>query len=214
VIEAIVSDWGGVLTSPLFGSFARFQEQAGIPLESLGRAMQTIAERDGENALFRLERGELTEAEFLGDLGAVLSAELGRPVAMEGFADHYFEGLDLNVPMVDWLRAARDEHGVRLALLTNNVREWEPRWRAMFAVDEIFESVVDSAFVGMRKPDPRIYELTLGRLGLPASACAFVDDLEHNCEAAAAVGMHAVWFRDNAQAIGELDVLLRGGRPA
>jgi putative hydrolase of the HAD superfamily len=69
--------------------------------------------------------------------------------------------------------------------------------------------VVDSAFVGMRKPEPAIYELTLERLGgLPATACAFVDDLEVNCEAARALGMSAVCFRHSDQAIAELDALL------
>jgi putative hydrolase of the HAD superfamily len=110
--------------------------------------------------------------------------------------------------MVDWLRRARDEHGLRLALLTNNVREWEPRWRAMLPVDELFEVVVDSSRVGLRKPDPRIYELTLERLGLPAQACLFVDDVEHNIDAARTVGLRAVWFRDTEQAIAELEAQL------
>ena len=78
--------------------------------------------------------------------------------------------------------------GVRLAMLTNNVREWEPLWRAKLPVDEIFETVVDSAFVGMRKPDPAIYAIVLERLELPAAACAFVDDIAINVEAARALG--------------------------
>jgi epoxide hydrolase-like predicted phosphatase len=94
-------------------------------------------------------------------------------------------------------------------MLTNNVREWEARWRSMIPdIDELFETVVDSAFVGMRKPDPAIYELTLERLGLPAEACAFVDDVEVNCEAATALGIRAVQFVDTAQAIRDLDALL------
>jgi putative hydrolase of the HAD superfamily len=93
---------------------------------------------------------------------------------------------------------------VRLALLTNNVREWEPHWRAMLPIDELFEVVVDSAFVGMRKPDREIYELTLERLSLPAESCVFVDDLEHNCRAAEELGMRAIWFRSNEQAIPEI----------
>ena len=69
-------------------------------------------------------------------------------------------------------------------MLTNNVREWEPLWRSMLPVDEIFETVVDSAFVGCRKPESQIYELTLERIGMPAEACLFVDDVEVNCEGA------------------------------
>ena len=92
-----------------------------------------------------------------------------------------------------------------MALLTNNVREWEPLWRSMLPVDEIFELVVDSAFVGMRKPDAEIYELTLERLGGVAPAeCLFVDDIEVNCDAARELGMSAVHFRDNEQAIPEI----------
>jgi epoxide hydrolase-like predicted phosphatase len=84
----------------------------------------------------------------------------------------------------------------------------------MLPIDELFEVVVDSAFVGLRKPDPRIYELTLQRLGLPASACAFVDDLPHNCEAATTLGLHAVWFQDTGQAIAELDRLVQLSQPS
>ncbi|MFL5846723.1 MAG: HAD family hydrolase [Solirubrobacteraceae bacterium] len=206
MIEAIVSDWGGVLTSPLAGSFGAFAEESGIGLEALGQAMQRVAERDGENPLFPLERGEITEPEFLAVLEAELVETLGRPVSMARFSELFIGSLEVNEPMLTWLAGAK-ERGTRLALLTNNVKEWEPRWRAMMPVDELFEVVVDSAYVGIRKPDPRIYEIVLERLGLPASACAFVDDLEHNIEAATALGMHAIWFRDNDQTLAELGEL-------
>jgi putative hydrolase of the HAD superfamily len=91
-----------------------------------------------------------------------------------------------------------------MALLTNNVREWEPLWRAMVPIDELFEVVVDSAFVGCRKPEQRIYEILLERIGLPADACLFVDDVEVNCDAARELGMTSVHFRANDQAIGEI----------
>src|SRR4051794_21827083 len=97
-------------------------------------------------------------------------------------------------------------------LSTNNVREWEPLWRAKLPdVDELFEVVVDSGFVGMRKPDPEIYTLTLERLGdgLRAEDCAFLDDIEVNCETARSLGMTAIRFVDNKQAIAELDAALR-----
>jgi len=206
-IEAVISDFGGVLTTPLFNAFARVQEEQGIPLEALGKAMWAATQQRGENPLFAFERGEMTEPEFLAIVGAALSEEVGRPVAMEGFADRYWAQLSPNEEMIAYLRSLRSR-GLRLALLTNNVREWEPRWRPVWEIDALFELVVDSGFVGMRKPDPKIYELTLERLGLPAEACVFVDDLDVNCEAARAAGMHPVAFRDAEQTIAEIEALL------
>src|SRR5437588_9260800 len=106
------------------------------------------------------------------------------------------------------MRTLRHDRGYRMALLTNNVRKWEPRWRAILPVVEIFEVVVDSAFVGMRKPDPGIYELTLDRLGKPADATLLIDDIEINCNAARELGMRAVWFRSTDQAIAEIEAAL------
>jgi putative hydrolase of the HAD superfamily len=197
-----------VLTTPLFNAFAHVQEEHGIPLEALGKAMWRATQERDENPLFPLERGELSEPEFLQILQRALAAEIGREVEMHDFAERYFAQLHPNDEMVAFLRDVRSR-GVRLAMLTNNVREWEPRWRAMLPdIDAMFEVIVDSAFVGMRKPDPEIYRLTLDRLGLPPEACAFVDDIELNCDAAREVGLHAVHFRDTAQAIAELDALL------
>jgi putative hydrolase of the HAD superfamily len=98
-----------------------------------------------------------------------------------------------------------------MAMLTNNVREWEATWRAMLPeIDEIFEVVVDSAFVGMRKPEPGIYELTLERLGdgIEAGDCVFVDDLEVNCATARDLGMAAVQFDTTEQARAEIEAVL------
>jgi putative hydrolase of the HAD superfamily len=128
---------------------------------------------------------------------------------MHSFKEIYFEALEPNEPMISLMREIRRE-GHRMALLTNNVREWEHLWRSMLPVDEIFELVIDSGFVGMRKPDPGIYELTVARLsGINPDDCLFVDDLLVNVEAAQAIGMAAVHFRDNEQAIGEIRSVLR-----
>jgi epoxide hydrolase-like predicted phosphatase len=197
-----------VLTTPLFNAFAGVQEEHGIPLEALGKAMWRATTERGENPLFPLERGELSEPEFLGVLADALEAEIGRRVEMHDFAERYFAQLEPNDAMIEYLRSVRDDRGLRLAMLTNNVREWEPRWRAMLPVDDLFELVVDSAFVGMRKPEPEIYVLTLDRLGLPASSCVFVDDIDLNCDAAREAGMHAVHFRDTEQAVADLEALL------
>jgi epoxide hydrolase-like predicted phosphatase len=202
-IEAIVSDFGGVLTTPLLGSFMAFQDTTGIATEDLGKAMAAIAEEDGENPLYRLERGDITEAAFLERLAEGLEPLLGHRPELHRFKEIYFEALDPNEQMIGLMRELKAE-GYRMAMLTNNVREWEPLWRSMLPVDEIFETVVDSGFVGVRKPEARIYELTLERIGLPAEACLFVDDLAHNCEGARAAGMQAVHFRDNEQAIADI----------
>ena len=112
--------------------------------------------------------------------------------------DVWWRNLERNPETIELMRELKGR-GLRMALLTNNVREWEPRWRPMLPeLDEIFEVVVDSGFVGMRKPEPGIYELTLERLGgVPAAECLFVDDMELNCEAARELGMAAVQFHDS-----------------
>jgi hypothetical protein len=144
-VEAVISDFGGVLTSPLLDSFAAFQDSSGISLQSLGQAMAAIAARDGVNPLFELETGRMTEAQFLTSLGEELTTQLGREIELHGFGERYFAHLHPNEQMIDYMRSLR-ERGHRLAICTNNVREWEPRWRAMLPIDEIFDVVVDSAF--------------------------------------------------------------------
>jgi putative hydrolase of the HAD superfamily len=205
--EAVISDFGGVLTTPLIQSFVAFQDETGIAMETLGTAMQRIADRDGAHPLFELEKGELTEADFLEQIAAELAPELGHRPEMHRFSEIYFEALEPNPPMVELMRELRGR-GLRMGLLTNNVREWEPLWKAMVPVEEIFEEIVDSAFVSCRKPEPRIYEIMLERIGVEAGSCLFVDDVEVNCEAARELGMTAVHFRDNEQAIGEIRAAL------
>jgi putative hydrolase of the HAD superfamily len=202
-IEVIVSDFGGVLTTPLLTSFMAIQDEIGISPENLGKAMRTITAEDGENPLYALERGEMAEVDFLARVSDGLEPLLGHRPELHRFREVYFEALRPNPPMIELMRELKAS-GKRMAMLTNNVREWEPVWRSMLPVDEIFETVVDSGFVGVRKPEARIYELTLDRLGLPAEACLFVDDLLPNIEGARAAGMNAVHFQDNEQAIAEI----------
>ena len=202
--RAVISDFGGVLTSPLLDSFMAFQAASGIALEELGRAMMEIAARDGANPLFELEVGRMTEERFLSGLRDVLSQNLGREVELQSFGEQYFQNLHPNERMIDHMRQLRSR-GYRMAICTNNVREWESLWRAKLPVDEIFDVVVDSAFVGSRKPEPRIYEITLERLGVPAQNALLVDDIEINCQAARELGMQAVWFRQTEQALEEIE---------
>jgi putative hydrolase of the HAD superfamily len=209
VIEAVISDFGGVLTTPLAGSFEVFADRTGMSMAELGGALGAIVAREGAHPLYEMECGRLTEAEFLAGLERALREQVGREISCAGFTEALWSGLAPNPPMIDLMAALRDE-GYRMALLTNNVREWESHWRAMAPIDEIFELVVDSAFVGMRKPDPEIYELALQGLGLAGEACLFVDDLERNCAAARAAGMQTVLYRDAEQAIAEIRAALNG----
>ena len=177
-----------------------------MALEDLGTAMAKATENhDGQHPLFLLERGELTEREFLERLQAAMPA--GHD--LDGMFDVWWRHLERNPEMIELMRRLK-ARGLRMALLTNNVREWEPRWRPMLPeLDEIFEVVVDSGFVGMRKPEPGIYELTLQRLGgVEASECLFVDDMELNCTAARELGMTAVEFQDTEQARREIETVL------
>jgi putative hydrolase of the HAD superfamily len=206
-IEAVISDFGGVLTTPLIQSFMAFQDETGISAETLGKAMQAIAETNGENPLFEMERGEITEVAFLETLTDALEPLLGHRPEMHRFKEIYFEALEPNPAMIELMRELKAE-GYQMAMLTNNVREWEPLWRPMLPVDEIFETVVDSGFVGCRKPESKIYELTLERIERPAEACLFVDDVLVNCEGARKAGLRAVHFQDNAQAIPEIRAAL------
>jgi putative hydrolase of the HAD superfamily len=203
-IRAVICDFGGVLTNRLVEAFLAFQDQSGISIEDLGRAMQRIAESDGEYPLFPLERGELSEGDFLARVSNALEQELGRPAHLHRFREVYFDALRPNEPMLELMRELRDR-GYRMAILTNNVREWEELWRSKLPLDEIFELVVDSAWVGMRKPEPQIYRLTVERLGgIEEQDCLFVDDNELNVEAARQLGMHAIQFLSNEQAIPEI----------
>jgi putative hydrolase of the HAD superfamily len=207
-IRAVISDFGGVLTNPLWEAFAAWNETVGADPGVLGMALQRAAETRGEQPLYELEKGRLTEDEFVG----LVQAQLPGEITFEGFREVYFANLHANEPMIAVMRDLRDR-GLRMAMLTNNIREWEPLWRAKLPVDEIFHVVVDSAFVGMRKPEREIYELTLERLGdgVTAAECLFVDDVDVNCAMAVELGMTAVHYVSADQAIPEIHAAVGAG---
>jgi putative hydrolase of the HAD superfamily len=132
-------------------------------------------------------------------------------VVLDEFTERWWAAMAPE-PATQALVAAARRAGYRTALLTNNVREWEPRWRSMLPVDELFDVVVDSAFVGLRKPDPAIYRLTCDRLGVAPEACVFVDDLEANVAAARELGMTAVHLRAPDQAVRAVLAALADGQ--
>lgn len=214
-VRVIISDFGGVLTNPLEEAFIAWQQETGIPLEELGMAMFAIAEEIGENPLYKLEKGEMSEPEFERVMEDQLRKQLGPETEFVDFAEFYFSQLIPNQPFLDFLFEYKAGGG-RLALLTNNVKEWEGRWRAMLPIDELFETITDSGFEGTRKPEPRIYEITYDRIvALPGLSdvkreeCALVDDIEINCDAAREFGFQAVRYHgDCADVVREVQTLL------
>lgn len=207
MITAIVCDCVGVLTSKLQAPFAAFNERWNLPPNALGEAIAALTrKRGGVNPLFELETGRMSEVACMSLIEHELRTQHGLHVDMASFTDVYWGHLAPNAELISFLEPLRERYS--MAMLTNNVREWEPHWRAMLPVDELFELVVDSSAVGMRKPDREIFELTLARLGKRPQECVFIDDLPHNCEAAAALGMRVVQFYDTDQAISQLGAAL------
>jgi putative hydrolase of the HAD superfamily len=207
VIKAVISDFGGVVTLPLIEGFKRAHEEIGVPIDALRKAMDLTASRAPEPPLWTLERGQLSEHDFLADLESALTEVTGHPVTLDGYGARLMGKLEPNEPLLNRYRELR-ERGLRLAILTNNVREWHDIWRAAFDIDALFELVVDSSFEGTRKPEPRIYEITLERLGLSAPDCAFIDDVEVNVTAANDLGLHGIHLRDTDQVLAELAALV------
>jgi putative hydrolase of the HAD superfamily len=202
-----------VLTTPLAAAFHQFSDASGVTLEELGTAMAAVGAVRGENPLYTLETGRISEVEFMTALGEEISRARGVEVSLAGFGEALFAGMAPNEPFVAFMHELRGR-GHAMAICTNNVREWSARWRAMIPVAELFDVVIDSSELGVRKPDPRIYEATLAALGVAAESAVFIDDLQINCEAAAALGMRAVWFQETDQAIADVRAALDGDHSA
>ena len=120
-ITTVISDFGGVLTTPLIQSFAAVQDETGVQFEELAKGMAAVAEEDGRHPLFELETGRLTEAEFLDKVSNALEPALGHRPGLHRFREINFDALHPNEPMIDLMREAK-ERGYRMGLLTNNVR--------------------------------------------------------------------------------------------
>jgi len=153
--------------------------------------------------------GRLPLADYLTGLTRRAPAVLGRPLDYDAYQRFMAaSAVGVHWPVVHRIRGLRDD-GVALALLTNNVREFGDTWRATFPVDELFPLVVDSSEVGMRKPDPAIYQHTCALLAVRPDAAVFVDDVEENVASAARVGLQTVHFGpDPMTSLAELDAIL------
>jgi putative hydrolase of the HAD superfamily len=194
--RGLLIDWGGVLTSSLFDSFRSFCELEGIDPDSIRRAFRT--DPSCRELLIGLETGTISEEEFEPRLAEVLGVDADQLI------DRMFAGSWPEEPMLDAVRRAR-EAGVRTGLISNS---WGTRRYDRPLLSELFDGIVISGEVGIRKPTPEIYELGAKEIGVETESCVFVDDLPFNLEPAAELGMATVHHVSSEQTITELETLL------
>ncbi len=195
-IDAVLFDFGGVLTTPVWDSFAAFCRKEGLEPDAIKQLFRTDPEA---LALLRgLETGDTDEAEFEARFGERLGLE--NP---EHLIDSMFSGMKPEESMVAAVRELRASP-LRTGLVSNS---WSVDHYDRDLLAELFDEVVISAEVKLNKPEPEIYLLAAERIGAEPEACVFVDDLKENCEGAAAVGMVPIRHRDPRQTIVELSEL-------
>lgn len=203
--SALVVDYGGVLTTSLGASFKAFSEAEDIDREHIQQVVLSAYDDGRPSPLHLIETGSVTLDEFEAELAARLRTRTGGAVAAEGLVRRMFAGAHPDRLMLDAVRRAR-AGGLKTALLSNS---WGNREQYGFAhFDTLFDAVVISGEVGLRKPDHGIYELMCRELGVPPQECVFVDDIAANITAAAEVGMCGVHHTDTATTLVELEALL------
>ena len=197
--DGLILDYGGVLTSDPFASFEAFCAAERLAPDTVRDRLRSDPE--ARDLLARLETGALTAAEFEQAFGALL--DVSHPRLLQ----RMFGGMEHDVAMIDGVRALR-RPGLRIGLLSNSVGDAATYDRDL--LEELFDAWVISSEVGLRKPDPAIYELAAERIGLPPAACVYVDDLPGNLKPARALGMATVLHRGDAEAtLAEVSALLR-----
>lgn len=194
--RGLLVDWGGVLTSDVFESFRAFCELEGLAPDAIASAFRNDV--DCRNLLIAFETGTLPEEEFEVRFAPFLG------VAAPGLIDRLFAGSASDEEMIEAVRRARSA-GIRTGLVSNS---WGTRRYPRDLLDELFDGVVISADIGIRKPSPEIYALGAERIGLEPRACVFVDDLPFNLVPAAELGMATVHHQRTEETVPELERLL------
>lgn len=204
----MITDWGGVMTNPLVETVMAWLQADGIDRASYRTVMrawiaQAYDASHDTNPIRALERGECTEAEFERLLAEQLIRSDGGPVQPDGLLAKMFAASVFDEGMHDLMRAAR-RAGLHTALLSNSWGDIYPR----HLFPELFDAVVISAEVGMRKPEQRIFLLAAELLGLEPAECVFIDDIGENVAAAQAAGLVGVLHRTAGETTEQLTELL------
>ena len=194
--RGLLIDWGGVLTTDLFASFRSFCELEGLAPDAVGRIFREDA--TCRDLLIAFETGAVPEEEF----ELRFAPHLG--VNAAGLIDRLFAGSRPDELMLKGVRRAR-AGGVRTGLVSNS---WGTRRYPREVLAELFDGVVISGEVGIRKPAPEIYALGARSIGLDPEVCVFVDDLPFNLTPAAEIGMATVHHRTAEETLDELERLL------
>jgi putative hydrolase of the HAD superfamily len=199
-IRSVLFDIGGVVMDSPLHAIARYERDLGLPAKTIARAI--VAAGD-DGAWSRLERGELALDEFYAPFDEECRA---RGVELSGarMMAYIAEASRARPEMLEAIRRIR-ARGLRAGALTNNWRD--PR-EGDHPLVEHFDAVIESAVVGLRKPDPRIYELACAQLGVPPPSTAFLDDIGQNLKSARALGMTTIKVDDPAAALRELGGVL------
>jgi len=202
MLEAVIWDFGGVLTTSPFEAFARFERERGLPADIIRR---TNAENHWDNAWAKFERAEVDLDTFDG-LFAAESLALGAEVRGRDVLP-LLSG-DLRPEMVEALR--RVKSSLKAGCITNNLPAnaiGSARGRSLYIAEVmvLFDHVIESAKIGLRKPDPRIYQMMVEALGVDPKACVYLDDLGVNLKPARQMGMTTIKVVNAPQAIAELE---------
>jgi putative hydrolase of the HAD superfamily len=204
--DAVLFDFGGVMVSSPFDLVGTAGAKAGVDPAVVLDLMMGDYTADTDHPWHRLERGEIEMAEYA--IGLVTRCqEAGVELDFSAMKSFYGQ-LTVHEPMVDAVRRLKnDRYGT--GLLTNNVREAGAEWRTKLPLDELFDVIVDSCEVGMRKPNPAIYQLALDRLGgVEPARAVFLDDAPGNVVGAQRAGLEALLVGDPDEAVAALDRLL------
>jgi len=192
----LLLDFGGVMTTSVWDSFADFCREKGLEEGTVKRLFREDPEALAD--LRRLETGELEESEF----ERRFAARLGLDDATD-LIESMFRGMLPEESIVAAVRAAR-AGGIKTGLISNS---WSTSHYDRDLLAELFDDVVISAEVGLHKPQPEIYRLAAERIGEPTTSCVFVDDLRENCDGAEAVGMTAILHRNPAATVSRIEEL-------
>jgi epoxide hydrolase-like predicted phosphatase len=193
---ALLIDWGGVLTTSMLDSFDAFSRREGVNVRAAFRQ-----DPGARGALVDLETGAIDLPTFERRLAAALGVD------PHDLANRLTREVRPDPEMLDAVRDLRDQ-GVPTALVSNS-------WRVEdYDVDELFDVILHSSALGIRKPDPRIYRYAADRLGVPAARCVFVDDLGGNLKPAKALGMATIRHTDARSTINQLQHLLKSRNPS